>query len=234
MATCPSCGYHEIGLTTNPCYICQRPICQNCGMAFGYKEETVFTPPTYMNVLGVPVAGSGGTLSSRPSQYFGVCSWACFDQWVGLVLDQGQQPTLNGDKYILAGITLYPGTAQRAAQLFRDHRTRTGLDRAQKMLQAGDYEGAAQEYEALEMWDKAADARRQDRTVTQVQVNLNQLVDQLRDAGVSTDYACPTCGSHIRITGETSLATLTTCSYCGSVIRTTDLVDFLSKVVGSK
>lgn len=31
MATCPSCGYHEIGLTTNPGHICRRPICPNRG-----------------------------------------------------------------------------------------------------------------------------------------------------------------------------------------------------------
>lgn len=201
-------------------------------MAFGFKEETVFTPPTYMNVMGMSVPGGSGSFSVQPSQYFGVCSWACFDRWTTMVFDQGQQPAMNGDKYTLAGLVLYPVTAQRAGQLFQGYRTRTGLDRAAKMLQAEDYEGAAREYEALGMWDKAAEARRKDHTVTQVQVNLNQLVDQLKAAGVSTDFSCPTCGSHIRITGDTNLAALTTCAYCGSVIRTTDLVDFLSKVVG--
>ncbi len=203
-------------------------------MGFGYKEQTVFNPPTYMNVMGMSVPGSGGTFSVQPSEYYAVCSWACFDRWANLVFQQGQQPVLNADKVVLAGITLYPSTAQRAGQLFQAYRTQTGLDRAQKMFQAGDYEGAAQQYEALGMWDQAAAARRKDHVVTEVQVNLNQLVDQLRAAGVSTDYACPTCGSHIRITGDTRVDSLTTCAYCGSVIRTTDLVDFLSKVVGSK
>ncbi len=202
-------------------------------MGFGYKEQTVFNPPTYMNVMGMSFPGSGGTFSMQPSEYYSVCSWACFDRWTDLVFQQGQQPVLNAEKIVLAGITLYPSTAQRAGQLFQAFRTRTGLDRAQKMLQAGDYEGAAQQFEALGMWDQAAAARRKDHVVTEVQVNLNQLIEQLKASGVSTDFTCPTCGGHIPITGDTNLASLTTCAYCGSVIRTTDLVDFLSKVVGS-
>jgi hypothetical protein len=63
-------------------------------------------------------------------------------------------------------------------------------------------------------------------------VNLNDLVDQVRKAGIATDYTCPACRGHIHISGETTLASLRTCEYCGSVIQTTDLVDFLAKVVG--
>ncbi len=201
-------------------------------MAFGFKETPVFTPPAYMNVMGMSVPEGAGTFSVQPSQYFGVCSWACFDRWTAAVFDQGQAPAMNGDRYVLAGVTLYPATAQRAGQLFQAYRTRTSLDRAQKMLQAEDFEGAAREYEALGMWDKAAEARRRDHTVTQVQVNLNELIDQLKASGVSTNYTCPSCGSRIPITGDTNLAALATCSYCGSVIRMTDLADFLTKVLG--
>lgn len=193
----------------------------------------MFNPPMYGNVMGMSVPGGGGTFSVRPSQYFGVCSWPCFDRWATIVFQQGQWPAMNGDRYMLAGLVLMPGTAQRAGQLYQTFRTNIGLDHAQKMLQAGDFEGAAHEYEALEMWDKAAEARRRDHTVTEVQVNLNQLVEQLKSSGVSTNYTCPSCGSRIPITGETDLATLATCSYCGSVIRLTDLANFLSKVVGS-
>lgn len=201
-------------------------------MTFGYKEEVVFTPPNYMNVMGMSMPSGGGTFSTQPSTYYGVCSWACFDRWTALVFAQGQAPAMNADRYQLAGLTLYPSTAQRAASLYQGYRTKSGLERAQKMLQAEDFEGAAHEYEALGMWDKAAEARRRDHTVTEVQVNLNQLVEQLKASGVSTNYTCPTCGSRIPISGDTNLAALATCSYCGSVIRVTDLVDFLSKVVG--
>lgn len=189
-------------------------------------------PPTYVGVWGMNVPGGAGTLSTQPSQTYAVCSWACFDRWTSIVFAQGQQPSMNGEKYMLAGIVLYPTTAQRAAQLYNAYRTKTGLDRAAKMIQAEDFEGAAHEYEALGMWDQAAMARHRDHRVTEVQVNVNQLIEQLKASGVSTDYTCPTCGSHIPISGETNLTTLTTCTYCGSVIRMTDLVDFLTKVVG--
>ncbi|TLZ83409.1 MAG: hypothetical protein E6K03_05235 [Methanobacteriota archaeon] len=83
------------------------------------------------------------------------------------------------------------------------------------------------------MWKEAGEVRRIGRRqlVTQVHVNVNDLVDQVRKAGIATDYTCPTCGGHIHITGET-LATLRNCQHCGSVVQTTDLVDFLIKVVG--
>ncbi len=203
-------------------------------MAFGYKETTVFMPPNYTQVFGMSMPNGAGTFSVQPSQYYGVCSWACFDRWANLVFGQGQTPAMNGDKYTLAGLTLYPATAQRAGALFQAYRTQTGLDRAQKMLQAEDFEGAAREYEALGMWDKAAEARRRDHMVTQVSVNLNQLIEQLKASGITTNYTCPSCGSRIPIAGDTNIASLATCSYCGSVIRTTDLADFLSKVVGAR
>lgn len=224
-ATCPSCGYRQLGMDVGACYICQRPICKRCGMTFGYKEQTVFHPPMY--------TGGTGTFAVEPSQYFAVCSWGCFDRWAAMVFQQGQAPAMNADRYQLAGLTLYPAVARRAADLYSGYRTRSGLDRAQKMLQAEDYEGAARQFEDLGMWSQAAEARRRDHTVTQVQVNVNQLIEQLKASGVTTDYTCPTCGSRIPISGDTNLSSLATCSYCGSVIRMTDLVDLLTKVVGS-
>src|SRR5213594_1316609 len=80
--------------------------------------------------------------------------------------------------------------------------------------------------------DRGRRPRGRRRIVTQVHVNVNDLVDQVRKAGIATDYTCPACRGHIHITGETTLATLRNCQYCGSVVQTTDLVDFLTKVVG--
>jgi hypothetical protein len=101
-------------------------------------------------------------------------------------------------------------------------------------VEAEDFEAAARVYQEIGMWKEAGEVRRMARrqVVTQVHVNVNDLVDQLRKAGISTDYTCPACGGHIRISGETSLAKLTSCEFCGSVIQTTDLVDFLTRVVG--
>ena len=139
-----------------------------------------------------------------------------------------------GQHYVLGGVRLHPGTAGRAVAMAEDHRRGQMLEQARHLIEAEDHEAAAGIYQKLGMWKEAGEIRRNGRRqiVTQVHVNVNDLVDQVRKAGITTDYTCPACRGHIRITGETTLATLRNCQYCGSAVQTTDLVDFLTKVVG--
>jgi len=143
-------------------------------------------------------------------------------------------PVVLGQDYVLGGIRLHPGTAGRAVAMAEDFRRTQKLAQVRNLIEAEDHESAAGIYQELGMWKEAGEVRRNARRqiVTQVHVNVNDLVDQVRKAGIATDYTCPACGGHIRITGETTLATLRNCQYCGSVVQTTDLVDFLTKVVG--
>ncbi|HEX9339890.1 MAG TPA: hypothetical protein VF992_01785 [Thermoplasmata archaeon] len=116
-----------------------------------------------------------------------------------------------------------------------DYRRRQLLEHARHLVEAEDHEDAARIYQQLRMWKEAGETRRagRRRVVTQVHVNLNDLVDQVRRAGIVTDYTCPACRGRIHISGETTLENLRSCEYCGSVIQTTDLVDFLAKVLGN-
>ncbi len=225
MAKCPTCGYREFGMMLSQCYVCGRRICSRCSMAFGISENLTYqsaNPWTYQQ----------GGWQTQPFRY-ATCSWDCFDRWAWSFISRNQAPVLAGRAYDLGGIHLNPAPATRALKMYEDNRRRNQTDLAQKLLQAEDYEGAARVYQELGMWKEAGDARRRGRrVVTEVQVNLNDLVEQLKKAGIATDYTCPACGGHIRISGDTSLVTLTSCEYCGSVIQTTDLVDFLAKVVG--
>ncbi|TLZ74232.1 MAG: hypothetical protein E6K06_01005 [Methanobacteriota archaeon] len=115
-----------------------------------------------------------------------------------------------------------------------DHRRRQGLAHAQHLIEAEDHESAAKIYQTLGMWKEAGEVRRSGRrqVVTQVHVNVNDLVEQVRKAGIATDYTCPACRGNIPISGDTTLAKLRSCQYCGSAIQTTDLVEFLTRVVG--
>ena len=109
------------------------------------------------------------------------------------------------------------------------------------LLQAKHYEtaerieDAARTYEIIGMAAEAGELRRRGRqqTVTQVQVDINGLVEQIRKGGLSTTYTCPACKSPIAISGSTSPEALRTCTYCGSTIQTTDLARFLARVVGT-
>jgi len=183
---------------------------------------------------GVPVGGSAGGYEAQPPVNHYVCSWACFDRWASGFMAAGQPPLVSGQTCTLAGVYLHPAPTARAIQMYRDQVRAQKLQLAGQLVQAEDFEAAAKAYQEIGMWKEAGEVRRRSRrqVVTQVQVNVNELVDQIRKAGISTDYTCPACKGHIRISGETSLATLTTCEYCGSAIQTTDLVDFLTNVVG--
>src|SRR3989442_8449792 len=188
--------------------VCGADLCENCQMVAGYATAH----------LTGPMRPPESTLPRTPtvSPYHTVCSWECFDRWAWTFISRGHSPVVLGQDYVLGGIRLHPGTAGRAVAMAEDHESAAGI------------------YQELGMWKEAGEVRRNGRRqiVTQVHVNVNDLVDQVRKAGIATDYTCPTCGGHIRVTGETTLATLRNCQYCGSVVQTTDLVDFLTKVIG--
>ncbi len=108
------------------------------------------------------------------------------------------------------------------------------LDHARQLLEAEDHEGAVRVYQDLGMWKEAGEARRAGRrqVVTQVHVNVNDLIEQLRNMGLTANYTCSVCHGPYTITGETKPDALSKCAYCGAVIRPTELVDTVAKVVG--
>src|SRR2546422_491892 len=89
-----------------------------------------------------------------------------------------------------------------------DHRRGQLLEQARHLIEAEDHESAAGIYQSLGLWKEAGEVRRNGRRqiMTQVHVNVNDLVEQVRKAGIATDYTCPACRGHIRITGDTTLA----------------------------
>ncbi len=162
------------------------------------------------------------------------CSWMCFDRWGAYQVASGSQIVAWGNAWTFQGVVLYEGPLNRVAGMIAEHKRKLALAAAANSLVAERHEDAARIYEGLGMFKEAGETRRLGRrqVTTQVQVDVNNLIDQIRKSGISTDYKCPACGGHIRIAPDTSMAKLTSCEFCGSVIQTTDLVDFLTKVVG--
>jgi uncharacterized protein with PIN domain len=62
---------------------------------------------------------------------------------------------------------------------------------------------------------------------TDVSVNLNELIKQIREGGIVAMYRCPHCNGTLKINNKTPLESLKTCEHCGSKIETVDLADFL-------
>lgn len=84
------------------------------------------------------------------------------------------------------------------------------------------YEDAAKSYESLGLWKEAGLVREKtlSHTVKHVNVNLNDLIDRLRDGGLAIPYKCRGCGATITIDGSSTLGRLYRCQYCGA---TTDM-----------
>ena len=169
------------------------------------------------------VFGNTMDRSGRPTSVR-VCSWACFDNWATYYVSHGHSVQPSGFSWALSGVTLDLTAASRALLLQARH-----LELAERL------EEAARTYELIGMAKEAGDLRRRAKrqVVTQVQMDVNGLIEQVRRGGFTTLYECPACRSPITISGSTSAESLRACGYCGSVIQTTDLVQFLTRVVGA-
>lgn len=167
---------------------------------------------------------------------FPVCSWECFDRWAWSHVSQGSDATAWGQTWTFQGVQLAPLAAGRVKKMAEDLRRQRALGHAINLMNAERHEDAARIYESLGMWREAGEARRVGRrqVTTQVHVDINNLIEQMRKGGLATTYTCPACKSPIQITSDTAPSTLKACQYCGSAIQTTDLAEFLSKVVGTR
>lgn len=88
---------------------------------------------------------------------------------------------------------------------------------------------AAEVYESLHMYDKARALREKEKriVVREVSVDLNSLLQQVKDGGIVAVYRCPHCGGKLKIDKETSAESLRTCEHCGLEIEVMELADFL-------
>jgi DNA-directed RNA polymerase subunit RPC12/RpoP len=147
---------------------------------------------------------------------------------------RGFSPVPWGSSWTISGVIIGPSFAARAHQMAEGHRANLQLQYARNLLEAERFEDAAKIYEGLGMYKEAGEARRHGKrnVVTQVQVDVNSLIEQVRKGGLTTTYSCPACHSPIQIDASTNVRALTHCQYCGSAIQSTDLVEFLGHVVG--
>jgi DNA-directed RNA polymerase subunit RPC12/RpoP len=98
---------------------------------------------------------------------------------------------------------------------------------------AGRYEDAAKLYEELNFLSIARSLRERDRSsvLRHVQVDINRLLEQVRQGELVIPYKCPSCGAGIKITKETSTEGLAHCPYCGESLAIADVKDFLSSLL---
>jgi uncharacterized protein (DUF983 family) len=109
--------------------------------------------------------------------------------------------------------------------------TYTRIIQAKHFETLREFENAAKIYKSLRMYEEAGKvrAKRDELTVkrTDVSLNLNTLLKQVKDGGIVAIYRCPHCGGKLKVGSKTTLKSLRTCEHCGSEIEAVDLADFL-------
>ena len=90
---------------------------------------------------------------------------------------------------------------------------------------AGRTENLAELYELKGYLDEAKRIRTMGRTT--VSVNVNELLNKIRDEGLAVPYRCPSCGASITVDSHSQPEGLRFCSYCGSAVNTDALVKLL-------
>jgi len=85
------------------------------------------------------------------------------------------------------------------------------------------------------MYDKARELRERDQHIfvkkTDVSINLNSLLQQVKEGGIVAIFRCPHCGGKLKISDKTTLSSLKKCEHCSSEIESMDLADFFKTVL---
>lgn len=201
-------------------------VCPNCGHSRLFLEPLTCEGCRKVGCdrcLGV-YAYTYPILGGKPVAHR-VCSWACFDRMAETNLGRGLTLATSGGRWYFGSYQLTPDAAPRAVRIQAEH-----------FVLAERHEDAAQLYESIGMWKEAGETRRlkQRQVVTQVHINVNDLIAQLRALGLTATYTCPACRSPLEITADTKPDALVRCAYCGAVILPTDLVQAIGKVTGSR
>lgn len=123
------------------------------------------------------------------------------------------------------------GTSHIMGPLWRGFQHQTEQALIHNLEAAGRLSDAAQIYEDMKMYDEARKLRERERKVTvkrvEISVDLNALLQQVKDGGIVAVYRCPHCGGKVKVSKETSIDSLKHCEHCGSEIETMDLAEFL-------
>ncbi|MEJ2241743.1 MAG: hypothetical protein P8Y18_06345, partial [Candidatus Bathyarchaeota archaeon] len=112
---------------------------------------------------------------------------------------------------------------------------KTLLRKAEIFLEVKRFEEAAKIYEDLGMYKEAGAARTKNKQLlirnTEITVDLNKLLNQIKDGGLIVVYRCPHCNAPLKVNNESNIESITVCSHCNTKIATIDVVDFLKAAV---
>jgi DNA-directed RNA polymerase subunit RPC12/RpoP len=234
MGKCPNCGNSGMFLKTAKCVICGRECCKKCSKeilklaiegekrvcsneCFKKFEDRVLEDPS-LKEIGTDFRSFNELYRGRFVIALGhALSNGDFSKKLKIVDEIVKQNPLLEFTYLYKLDVKYK---KHALQLLADN-----------IKAAGRLADAAEIYEQLGMYDEARELRSRERQVIvknlDVSVNINQLLQQVKDGGIVAVYRCPHCGGKLTIDGNTNVDRLRRCNYCSQEIETVDLAEFL-------
>jgi len=244
MGKCLNCGRKGLLLKTRKCLFCGRKCCDQCGhyvLSFGVEDKWACSEECArrfeQKVLDYPLKDIGTDLddafhSLENQLWYDACIATLgkddpiLAAWLNL-LKQDKDYAMR-----IMQIKSESSDTKRRGDLRDKFLNRALLALAHNMEAVGRPLDAAKIYEKnLKMYDKARALREKEKQVIikkmDISVNLNELLQQVRDGGIVAVYRCPHCGGKLKIGKDTRIDSLKTCEYCGSEIAAMDLADFL-------
>lgn len=242
MGTCPNCGHKAIMLGKMECKLCHKGMCDKCAI-YLFK---IWNPDKV--ILDRWYVCSEKCLQDFASQVEKQVSPE--DVGISEVLAPSKIPFLVR-RTLLNSKNQNGLSAELRGKLFQVNFAPIGdLDETparnplwerlqkhvrlmvvQNLITSKNFEKAAEIYEKFGMYEEAGRIRARGKEVrikkTEVSVDLNSLLRQLKDGGIVVVYRCPHCGGKLKIDKNASMDKLRVCEYCGSEIETMDLADFL-------
>jgi len=219
---CPRCGQSQFGLGLMECQDCHKKVCSDCyhyengvGLCQDCRPKVIdkYRKEIMVNSGNIcPACGSEGHL-----------------EIISFHLFRKHDSRYDSLEQVYSGPIDYKYLLKcTSCSFIQDAKNMSLLSIAQKAEKAGRYEDAAQVYEQLNLLDKARKLRELNRTGTikNVNLDLNALIEQLRQGALVMPYKCPNCGGSIRIDKDYNKG-MKSCAYCGSPINTEIVASFL-------
>jgi DNA-directed RNA polymerase subunit RPC12/RpoP len=236
---CPNCGNEGAVLRTECCIVCGKEGCAECidnlltvrataGLMFDWGVCSDKCFETFVKKLELAIPPDAISVAD----YTGDPRLPIADEKVYELLRIAVINLIGEvDKNLARNIRSITKETIKNSEATRRFRKYAHLKQAENLERTGRLEEAARIYELDQNYDKAAELRKKGRQITVerkvVSVDLNRLLEQVKNGGIVMVYRCPHCGGKLKIDKNVNMDKLRVCEHCGSEIETIDMIDFL-------
>lgn len=249
MGTCQVCGKKKWRLKRTKCFICGKEGCVNCQphlmtISFGdsfsedFEKKYLYICPStckgkFINLIEKKIEEIPLDLNDSRVNVL---------KYIELAIDSNE---LSFDDKIMKNLIDYPFQPnQQGFYHIYDYLEKNFFERIYKkilirkariLLEVRRFEEAAKIYEDIGMYKEAGNARIKNNQLsiknTEITIDLNKLLNQVKEGGLIVVYRCPHCGAPLKVNNESSAESITICNHCKTKIEKIDVVDFLREAL---